>query len=148
MKLLKAVRVRGVRVGDEVSRINRDEFRRVIKVKGGDCNAWLDYEDGGHDSFSRLTGWGVDIRRPAGPELKWVNRGFGTYWAEITADGEWPSRWYSVQGSTSRGYHVYLYEADGQGNREKLWSDYGPGITYLKARAAEHYQAALQEGDE
>lgn len=138
MRLLRAVRVRGVRVGDEVSRINRDEFRRVIKVDGGDCNVWLDYEDGGHDSFSRLTGWGVDIRRPAGPELKWVNRGFGTYCAEITADGEWPSRWYSVQGSVSRGYHVYLYESDGQRHR-KLWSDYGPGITYLKARAAEHF---------
>ena len=136
MKLLRAVRVRGVRVGDHVSPVNQDDFKRVVKVEGWDTGTCLTYEDGTHDIFNRLTGWGVDIRRPKGPELKWESRGFGTYRAEIS-----PRKWYLIEGSPRRGWHVHLYEADGQGDPQELWSDYGPGTTHLKARAAEHFGA-------
>lgn len=139
MRLHRAVRVRGVRVGDLVSRVNQDEFRRVVKVEGWDTGQRLVYEDGGYDSFNRIDGWIVDIKRPKGPELKWDNRGFGTYLAEV---GE--RRRYQIEGSPRRGWHAYLYEWDGQGNCEELWSDYGPGIAHLKARAAEHFAGAVE----
>lgn len=134
MKLHRAVRVRGVRVGDYVSQVNHDDFKRVDKVEAWDTGVHLTYEDGSHGRFNRCDGWIVDIRRPAGPELKWQNRGFSIYRADVA-----PRKWYLIEGSQRRGWHVHLYEVDGQGEREELWSDYGPGISHLKARAAEHH---------